>query len=232
MTCEEIKNRIVERILSATAQRDPAMDEHLRACDDCRRFAERMRAQQEQLQGLARTMDSRIRDNQAQIIEQLNDMDPHRLSPTIPIWRKIMNNQMTRWSAAAALLIAVLLLVYVLPMGGSSVAFADVLNKMRGNSYTFELTYYVDNAEWKGLPIQGSVLEPGRMRMDCPTAPGLGQISSVMDAKSGKCLILFHQQKAAELLTNPVPNRNSGGGGFAAFISGPVKELWNLRDGT
>ena len=231
MTCEEIKKRIVERILAATAGGDPAMDEHLRACDDCRRFAERVRAQQEQLQGLAQTMDSRIRDNQARILEQLNGLGRIRSSPTIPIWRKIMNNQWTRWSAAAALLIVVLLLAHGLFMGGSSVAFAEVLQKICGSSYTFDLKFTVPDTNATGQTIKGSILEPGRMRLDCEPMPGLGAISSIIDVQSSKCLILFHQQKAAELLTNPMPTRNAGGGGFAAFITGPVKELWNLRDG-
>ncbi len=143
-----------------------------------------------------------------------------------------MITRLSKLSIAAVVLIGVGLLFHWFGDAGGSVAFAEVLNKMRGNSYTFDFTYYVDEVAWKGTPIRGSVLEPGRMRMDCPTTPGLGPISSIMDAQSKKCLILFHPQKAAEILTNPIPNRNSGGGGFAAFISGPVKELWNLRDGT
>jgi hypothetical protein len=231
MTCEEIKNRIVQRILMATAGSDPAIDEHLRTCDDCRQFAERIAAQHRQLKGLARTMDSRIRDNQARILEQLNGPGQVRPSSTIPIWRKIMKNQWTRWSAAAALLIAVLLLVYILPMGSSSVAFAAVLQKICNSSYTFELKFAVPDTAADGKPIQGSILEPGRMRLDCEPMPGLGAISSIIDVQSSQCLILFHQQKAAELLTNPVPSRNAGGGGFATFVTRPVKELWNLRDG-
>lgn len=232
MTCEENKNRIVERILTASAVSDPAVDEHLRACDSCRQFAEVMESQHQQLQGLAQHVESRIRGNQAHILERLDNQVQIPRSATIPVWRKIMNNRLSQLSVAAAMIVGISLLVHWFFAAGSSVAFAEVLNKIRGNSYTFELTYFVDDPDWKGSPIQGSVLEPGRMRMDCPTTPGLGPISSVMDAESGKCLILFHQQKAAELLTNPVPNRNAGGGGFAAFISGPVKELWNLRDGT
>lgn len=232
MTCEEIKNRIVQRILTASAEQDSAVDKHLGSCDSCREFARRIAAQHQQLQGLAQQIQSRIPDNQHRILERLKNQGQIPRSATIPVWRKIMHNRLSKLSIAAAMIIGISLLVHWFFTAGSSVAFAEVLNKMRGNSYTFELTYSVDNADWKGLPIQGSVLEPGRMRMDCPTTPGLGPISSVMDAKSSKCLILFHKQKAAELLTNPVPNRNSGGGGFAAFISGPVKELWNLRDGT
>jgi outer membrane lipoprotein-sorting protein len=231
MTCEEIKNRIVERILSVSAGGDPMMDEHLRACDDCRRFADHVRVQQEQLQGLAQTMDSRIRDNQARILEQLNGLGQVHPSPTIPIWRKIMKNRLSQLSVAAAMIIAVSLLLHWFFAAGSSVAFAEVLNKMRGSSYTFDLQFTVPSTAAAGKPIKGSILEPGRMRLDCAPMPGLGAISSIIDVQSGRCLILFHQQKAAELLTNPVPSRNAGGGGFATLITGPVKELWNLRDG-
>ncbi|NLH16512.1 MAG: hypothetical protein GX455_08035, partial [Phycisphaerae bacterium] len=143
-----------------------------------------------------------------------------------------MKSRFSQLAVAAATIIAISLLIHWFFASGSSVAFAEVLQKICNSSYTFDLNFDVSDAKAAGQSIKGGILEPGRMRMDCPPIPGMGPISSIMDVQSGKCLILFHHQKVAELLANPIPNRNAGGGGFAAFVSGPVKELWNLRDGT
>ena len=142
-----------------------------------------------------------------------------------------MKNRLSQLSVAAAMIIAVSLLLHWFASAGSSEAFAAVLQKICNSSYTFEMQFTVPSTAAAGKPIKGSILEPGRMRLDCEPMPGLGAISSIIDVQSSQCLILFHQQKAAELLTNPVPSRNAGGGGFATLITGPVKELWNLRDG-
>jgi hypothetical protein len=231
MTCEEIKNRIVQRILTAKADQDSAVDQHLASCDSCREFARRIVAQHQQLHGLARQMDSRMLDNQARILERLENQGQIPRSATIPVWRKIMHNRLSKLSIAAAMIIGISLLVHWFTSSGSSVVFAAVLQKICNSSYTFDLQFTVPSTAAAGKPIKGSILEPGRMRLDCEPMPGLGAISSIIDVQSSQCLILFHQQKAAELLTNPVPARNAGGGGFATFITGPVKELWNLRDG-
>ena len=233
MTCEEIKNRIVQRILTAQADQDSAVDQHLGSCQSCREFAGGLPRNTSNCKDLRNRWIRGCGTNQARILERLDSQVQISRSATIPVWRKIMKNRLSKLSIAAAMVIGISLLVYWFTSSGSSVAFADVLQKICGSSYTFrsdQLMCPMRNAT--GSPIKGSILEPGRMRLDCEPMPGLGAISSIVDGQSGQCLILFHQQKVAELLTNPVPNRNAGGGGFMAFLNEPVRKLWNLRNGT
>jgi len=233
-TCQTVQTRIVDLFLGVgDAAVKSEIRTHVEACSDCRGFLQRLRAQDKNLANLAQTLDADIARGRQKALAALESASVRAPAAHIRAWRTVTTHRLAPFAIAAALLVAAVagIVHYAGPISTTSLAFGDVLKHIQNTSYTFDLTLAVGDADSPGV-LQGSVLEPGHMRIDCPAMPGLGAISSVMDVRTGRCLILFHKQKTGELLTNPLPNRNAGGGGLMAFFTQPVKALWNLRDGT
>ena len=149
-------------------------------------------------------------------------------------WRIIMKNRITKLTAAAVTIIAVL--ISISQFDGfndeSSVAFGEVLGHIQTSSYTFGLTVETttEKKPSEAFTMQAMVLELGRLRIDC-SAP-VGKISSITDFNTGQSLLLFHQNKAGVLMEEPVLKTNDGVGGIYALFSKPIENLWNLPDGT
>jgi outer membrane lipoprotein-sorting protein len=153
-------------------------------------------------------------------------------SPNAPhhIRRIIMKSRITKIAAAAVILIVILVGLSRLDssIDGAGVAFGDVLQKIQGRSYTFDLT--VTTGDKTSTTVQGSVQEPSRMRFD--GSVGSHKISSIVDRSKGKSLILFHQFKTCQIMDVTIPHRDEHVGGIFALYTKPVENLWNLRDGT
>jgi hypothetical protein len=151
----------------------------------------------------------------------------------------IMKSRITKLAAAAVTIIAVLIGISQLDVftNESSVAFGEVLGHIQTSSYNFDLTGVPITEEQpsEAATIQAMVLELGRLRMDC-SAP---KISSITDFNTGKCLLLFHQNKTGVLIEDLVidmedgiGDMEDGLGGIYALFSRPIENLWNLQDGT
>lgn len=146
----------------------------------------------------------------------------------------IMKSRITKLAAAAVIIIAVLIGVnhFGGSIGGSSVAFGEVLEYIQTFSYTFDLTLLETATENQGstaFTMQAMVLELGRLRIDC-SAP-VGKISSITDFNAGKTLLLFHENKAGVIKEESVLNKSTGATGILALSTRPIENLWNLRDG-
>ena len=153
------------------------------------------------------------------------------LKTRMSLWRIIMNSRITKLAAAAVIIIAVIIgLNLVGGKAGSNLALADVIKHIQGSSYTFDLTVVTENQGSAPFIIHASVLEPGKMRLDAPS--GAGDMSSIIDTTTGQSLLLFHRNKAGQIMTNPVPNLNAGVGGILILCTRSIENLWNLRDGT
>jgi hypothetical protein len=162
------------------------------------------------------------------------ESNDHSQTETISIWRIIMKSRITKIAAAAVIIIAVLIGINQLggSIGGSSVAFGDVLGYIQKHSYTFDLTVdtVIEKQDSLAFRMQAMVWELGRMRVDC-TAP-VGKISSITDFNAGRTLLLFHQNKAGVVKKESVLNKSTGAGGIVSFCTKPIENLWNVRDGT
>ena len=138
-----------------------------------------------------------------------------------------MQNKITRYAAMFILIIGIAGLVYVLTPGattGNGVAFAGVIQHFQEPGYTFRLTLDAKEQTTTGQLVK--VLEPGRLRMD------LDQndkpfVSSIMDLKQRRCLLLFHQQKAAQLIDADQAGIEDH---FMMFLALPLEQLWTLQD--
>ena len=136
---------------------------------------------------------------------------------------------MTRWIwklslAGAAVVVA---LVLFLPLGSSGLAFADVLDRIQGSSYRFDLTVRVGNAY---NTFQGQVYQQGRARFD--EKVGLGTVSTVVDLESRRSLLLFHQFHTARYTERPEGLTNTAADQLLLLCSRPIEDLWHLRDGS
>ena len=144
--------------------------------------------------------------------------------------KRFVMNRFTKGAAAAVILIVILIGLSQLgpSIDGATVAFGDVLEKIRGRTYTFDLTVVTEDEA--STTVQGFVQEPGRMRFE--GSVGLGKVSSIIDTSEGKSLIIFHQFKTCQIMDATILAKDEGAGGIFALCAKPVENLWNLRDGT
>jgi hypothetical protein len=178
---------------------------------------------------------AQLRDKSVEEFETCSTENRNRSQiKTISIWRIIMRSKITRFAAAAVLIIAIFIVMNQFggSIGGGSVAFGEVLEYFQTFSYTFDLTVDAVGAKQgsTAFTMQAMVLELGKMRVDC-SAGGVGKISSITDFNTGKSLLLFHQNKTAVMKKESVLNKNTGVGGIVSFCSKPIDNLWNLFDG-
>ena len=145
-------------------------------------------------------------------------------------WSTIMHSRLTKLVAASAVAAVVVLGIAIFAgRDSSSKLFAETLRQIQAGSYTFELGVKMANEANDGsTAVEGMVLEPGKVRLDC--SGEVGQISVVFDTFSGKSLILFHRQKAAYDQSIDADTSAKMVGPLALFAE-PIGSLWNLRDG-
>lgn len=136
-----------------------------------------------------------------------------------------MKSPIIKLAAAACVIIAII--IGFNNFGGSGIAFADVIQKIQGSSYTFNLRI-IDKESSNITKV--SVLEPGRVRMDGDSQI---KVSSIIDVYKGKSLILFHQQKAAMFFNaDSLSPSLTSEAGFMGLLIRPIENLWNLKDGS
>lgn len=141
---------------------------------------------------------------------------------------RLMFNRIVKIAAAIVLTTAIVGIIghFTGSEPTSSVAFGDVLNYIHNSTYTFDLTTSVVGQN-EVTTAKGMVQQPGRMRLETAS---LG-ISTIVDLDAGTCLQLLHPQKTVLIQTVEIPDGAEGGGPLA-MLTGPVGNLWNLRDGT
>jgi outer membrane lipoprotein-sorting protein len=144
-------------------------------------------------------------------------------------WRTIMNPKLIKFAAAAVIVIAVIVGLYHLEnAGGSSVAFAAVIERIQSSGYTFELSDTDGQNTHVVLTVQ--VLKPGLTRFDTQSpVPATGPMSIISDFNEKKTLVLFHRDKTA--VQKDVTPDLASQLGILGLCRQPVENLWNLRNG-
>jgi len=137
----------------------------------------------------------------------------------------ILRNPITKLAAAAVIILVAILMFSRL--WGSNIAFAEVLQKIQGKSYTFDLSLIDEGSSSQN---KVSVFEPGIVRID---SEGPAQVSSIFHARNGKSLLLFHQQRVGIILKpgSSSLSLTSEAGLMSLFVK-PIQNLWDLKDGT
>ncbi len=142
------------------------------------------------------------------------------------IWRKTMNSRIIKLTAAAVIIIGVIVGIKLISEPDrSGLAFARVLEKIQTESYTYDLTFVLEGQTPPSVRV--SVLPPRRLRID---AQGQQNVSTIADASTGESWILFHDQKSAVPIGQP--GEKPGTGQTFIRLLKPIDTLWDLRDGS
>ena len=136
---------------------------------------------------------------------------------------------MTRWiwKLSLAGIAVVVALTLFLPFGRSGLVLADVLDRIQGSSYRFDLTIRFGQAY---KTVQGQVYQQGRARFDDKV--GLGTVSAIVDLQSRRSLLLFHQFRTARYMEGSEEPTHTADDQVLLLCSRPIEDLWHLRDGT
>jgi outer membrane lipoprotein-sorting protein len=172
-----------------------------------------------------------------QAVQTLKSQAKRQTQPLGPIniGRIIMTSRITKFTAAAAIIILTLV-IGTHYFGGSvdvaTVAFGNVIGYLQTHSYTFDLTFEGTEKDGGTTPftIKAMIMELGRMRFECSIMSG--KLSSISDLNTGKTLLLFHQNKSGVLTEESVLKRDTGAQGILTLCTRPVASLWNLRNGS
>ena len=109
----------------------------------------------------------------------------------------------------------------------NGIAFAEVLNYIQSQGYTFDLTVQEDNSS---ETMRGMIFQPGRMRFDAKT--GVRSFSAITHTGSNKTLLLSRHFKIAQYVNTAEEFERIGASKLLYLCSRPIQNLWDLRDGT
>ena len=144
------------------------------------------------------------------------------------LWRNIMNSRIIKLTAAAVIIIGVIVGIKIITgPDRSGLAFARVLERIQTESYTYDLTFVLEGQTPPSVRV--SVLPPRRLRFDAQ-GQQMGNVSTIADFATGESWLLFHAQKSAVPLGQPGQKPDTGQ--FFALLLKPLDTLWDLRDGT
>jgi outer membrane lipoprotein-sorting protein len=154
-----------------------------------------------------------------------------RTDGVLALWRAIMNPKLIKFAAAAVIVVGVIMGLYHLEnAGGSSVAFAAVIERIQSSGYTFELSDSDTDGQNSHVVLTVQVLKPGLTRFDTQSpVPATGPMSIISDFNQQKTLVLFHRDKTA--VQKDVTPDLASQLGILGLCRQPVENLWNLRNG-
>lgn len=109
----------------------------------------------------------------------------------------------------------------------NGIAFAEVLNYIQAQGYSFDLTVREDNTS---ETMRGMIFQPGLMRFDAKA--GVRSFTAITDLNSKKTLLLSRHFKTAQYVNTAEEFERLGASKLLYLCSRPIQNLWNLRDGT
>lgn len=131
------------------------------------------------------------------------------------------------WRFSLAGIAIIIALALFLPFGRGGLVLADVLDRIQGGSYRFDLTIRLGQAH---KTVQGQVYQQGRARFDDKV--GVGAVSAIVDLESRRSLLLFHQFRTARYVEGSEELTNTADDQVLQLCSRPIEDLWHLRDST
>ncbi len=128
-TCENFQEQILELITGTLpAEKAADLERHISKCPSCRAYLEALQTDDKLLGEFAEAMQPRVARLENNVIDAINRGIPKRKAKSISIWRKIIKSRITKFAAAAVIIIAVLIGMYQFggSIDGASVAFAEI----------------------------------------------------------------------------------------------------------
>jgi len=140
-------------------------------------------------------LDKRVHDDISAALAKSQKTESARTEPNI--WRTIMRSRITKFAAAAVIIITVFVGIHY--FGGSieNVAFADVMQNIQ-NARTLTYRNVITRASQDPQVVETMVLEPHLMRVELPD----GRVW-ILDHGEGKTLILDSTNKQTVMSSTP-----------------------------
>jgi len=169
------------------------LNQHLSQCPTCRNYAHQLKEEDLLLSELFTNISADMANRQQRVLEAVESCCLPKQSKPLLIWRTIMRSRITKFAAAAAIIVAALLVVHFIgnPLG-SNVTFAQVIQPIL-NAQTAVFDIIVGNEE-DGGPVIHDMVMGSRIRRTLSNAP---DVVSIIDLGSGKILVLIAPTKEA-----------------------------------
>jgi len=140
-------------------------------------------------------LDKRVHDD---ISKALAESEKTKSAITQPnIWRIIMKSKITKFAAAAVIIIAVFVGIHYFGGSMENVAFADVMQNIK-NARTLTYRNVITSADQDPQVVETMVLEPHLMRVELPD----GRVW-ILDHGEGKTLVLDSTNKQTIISSTP-----------------------------
>jgi len=111
--CRNIQEQILELITGTlSAERLAELQGHISQCPACSKYLRALQADDKLLGGFAEAMQQTVARLESNVIDTLGCRPLDKTVHTIPIWRKIMKSRITKFAAAAVIIVAVLVGVH------------------------------------------------------------------------------------------------------------------------
>lgn len=163
--CEKMRDRIADYVLGLLSREEiEAVDKHISQCLKCRKHSKSLQNEKRSLLQFGKKLDSEMDARQAKIIEALRQM-PSNKNGLLLIWRIIMKSRITKFAAAAVIIIPLYVLLQI-PSGLLPTAYAlqdtiEAYNSIRWvhivESSSFSYGELRSSEIWLGCDEQGNI---------------------------------------------------------------------------
>jgi hypothetical protein len=192
--CDKMRDYIADMVTGTLSQEQARLlNQHLSQCPTCRNYAHQLKEEDLLLSELFTNISADMANRQQRVLEAVESCCLPKQSKPLLIWRTIMRSRITKFAAAAAIIVAALLGIHFIgnPLG-SNVTFAQVIQPIL-NAQTAVLDIIVGN-ELDNGPVIHDMVMGSRIRRTLSNAP---DVVSIIDLGSGKILVLIAPTKEA-----------------------------------
>ena len=138
--CEKIRDQVADYVSGILPDTEAAnMRRHLNDCSTCSEYARALEDEDKLLTALFAEIDANMEARPQHVLNEINRSDQCKDSETISPWIQIMKNRITKYAAAAIVIIACLIGLSLWRTTGSGIALADVLARVEQvKAYRFQ----------------------------------------------------------------------------------------------
>lgn len=111
-TCENIHEQILELITGTlSAEKAADLERHISKCPGCRAYLEALQTDDKLLGEFAEAMQPRVARLEEKVIGALNRAKSKKPVSFVPVWKTVVKSRITKFAAAAVIIIAVSLFI-------------------------------------------------------------------------------------------------------------------------
>ena len=197
--CRNIQQKIAKLITEDLSPEEKnELQIHLNGCHLCREYFKGLQSDDKRMRVFSNAINTTVARLEDNVLAAIDRLPSKENVHTISIWKTIMKSRLTKFAAAAVVIIAVCFGIFQITkiIDETGAAFADVLNQvLKARTVTFKMTGQ-EEEEPPGSTQTIMIMEPGHIRVESPN----GDLS-ITDARRGEMLGISHKRKIAVLTT-------------------------------